>query len=232
MSTIVNRLCIIPARGSSKRIPRKNIREFAGKPIIAFSIEAALKSELFDEVMVSTDDEEIAKVAKSYGAKVPFLRSHDAATDTAILLDVIDDVLQQYGLKGHHPKEICCLLATAPFVTVEMLNKALALFQKEKHDSVFPIVKFDSPIQRSLKLDGNKVQMNWPENMALRSQDLEDCYYDSGLFYWLNNQILIKRKLWTDNSGAIVLNPMVTQDIDTESDWKLAELKYNYLKNE
>lgn len=228
----MNRLCIIPARGGSKRIPRKNIREFAGKPIIAFSIEAALNCELFDEVMISTDDDEIAQIAESYGASVPFRRNRKAANDTATLLDVIEDVLLNYNNKGQQPKEICCLLATAPFVTIEMLRKAYKLFQIEKYDSVFPIVKFDNPIQRSLKFEGKKLQMNWPNNIHLRSQDLEDCYYDSGLFYWLNQQPLIKKKLWTDNSSAIVLNSLVTQDIDTESDWKLAELKYNYLKNE
>lgn len=229
----MSKLCIIPARGGSKRIPRKNIKHFLGKPIIAYSIEAALNSNLFDEVMVSTEDKEIAKIAKEYGAKVPFLRSMDKANDFAVLADVIDEVIVNYKKVSKVFDSICCILPTAPFVTSVLITKAYDKFVEENYDSVFPVLEFSFPIQRSLKIEKNKVDMVWGENLNARSQDLESRYHDSGQFYWLKEEAFIKyRKLFTANSGAVVISELNAQDIDTETDWKLAEIKYKLMLND
>lgn len=224
-------LAIIPARGGSKRIPRKNIKLFLGKPIIAYSIEAALKSNLFDEVMVSTDDEDIAKIAKEFGAKVPFLRSKNNANDFAVLADVVQEVVVNYNDKNFD--NICCILPTAPFITPNKIIEAYNKLSNNNFDSVFPVLEFSFPIQRSLKMEANKVAMVWSENLNARSQDLEPRYHDSGQFYWLKTISFNKeKKLFTDNSGAIVISELHAQDIDTETDWKLAEIKYKLMHND
>lgn len=226
-------LAIIPARGGSKRIPKKNIKHFLGKPIIAYSIEAALKSELFDEVMVSTDDEEIAKIAKAYGAKVPFLRSQDNANDFAVLADVVEEVLSQYSKEHKSFKQACCILPTAPFVTPDKIVKAYQKLIEDDFDTVFPVLEFSFPIQRSLKIKNNKVSMVWSEYLNSRSQDLESRYHDSGQFYWLKSSAFLKeKKLFSSNSGAIIISELHAQDIDTETDWKLAEIKYKLMLND
>ena len=220
-------LAIIPARGGSKRIPKKNIKNFLGKPIIAYSIKAALNSNLFDEVMVSTDDEEIAKIAKSYGAKVPFLRSNKNSDDFAVLADVVEEVLENYKSKKKNFDMICCILPTAPFVTSVKITEAYRKLIENNFDSVFPVLEFSFPIQRSLKIEENKVALVWEENLNSRSQDLEPRYHDSGQFYWVKYTSFIKeKKLFTNNSGAIVISELQAQDIDTETDWRLAEIKY------
>lgn len=225
------KLCIIPARGGSKRIPRKNIKEFLGKPIIAYSIEAALQSNLFDEVMVSTDDNEIAEIAKKYGAKVPFLRSEENANDYATTVDVINEVLQQYKKISKSFKAACCIYPTAPFVSENKLKEAFDLLEINNYDCVFPVMEFSFPIQRALKKDSNnKMELFQPEHLNSRSQDLEKAYHDSGQFYWFKTkEILEKGKLWTDNTGVIVIKESEGQDIDTLEDWKLAEIKYKLL---
>ncbi|GGG36593.1 pseudaminic acid cytidylyltransferase [Bizionia arctica] len=226
-------LAIIPARGGSKRIPRKNIKLFLGKPIIAYSIEAALKSNLFEEVMVSTDDEEIAKIAKKYGAKVPFLRDKKNANDFAVLADVVEEVRINYSKKNKDFKNICCILPTAPFVTPTKITEAYNKFIDGNFESLFPVLEFSFPIQRSLKIENNKVDMVWNEYLNSRSQDLEPRYHDSGQFYWLKSAAFeIEKKLFTDNSGAIVISELHAQDIDTETDWKLAEIKYKLMLND
>lgn len=226
-------LAIIPARGGSKRIPRKNIKPFLGKPIIAYSIEAAIKSNLFNEVMVSTDDEEIAKIAKQYGAKVPFLRSKDNANDFAVLADVVDEVLLKYSQNNQIFENICCILPTAPFVTSTKIIEAYKTLSNNNFDSVFPILEFSFPIQRSLKIKDNKVAMVWSENLNTRSQDLEARYHDSGQFYWIKTQsFLTEKKLLTNDSGAIIISQLEAQDIDTETDWRLAEIKYKLMHND
>lgn len=226
-------LAIIPARGGSKRIPRKNINFFLGKPIIAYSIQAALKSNLFDEVMVSTDDKEIAKIAIAYGAKVPFLRSNDNANDFAVLADVVEEVLTNYSEDGNTFSSICCILPTAPFVTSFKIIEAFNKLINSNFDSVFPVLEFSFPIQRSLKIEDNKVAMVWKEHLNSRSQDLESRYHDSGQFYWLKATSFLKeRKLFTTNSGAIIISELHAQDIDTETDWKLAEIKYKLMVND
>lgn len=223
-------IAIIPARGGSKRIPRKNIKEFLGKPIIAYSIEAAIKSKLFDEVMVSTDDKEIAELAIKYGAKVPFLRSEATANDYAGIADVIIEVLEQYKNRNKAFDHVCCILATAPFVTEKDLQASFDKLKENKFDSVFPVVRFSFPIQRAMQFDGDKIQMIWPENMTKRSQDLKPSFHDAGLFYWAKTKVVLNDKqLWTNNTTAIEISESKAQDIDTEEDWKIAELKYNLL---
>ena len=224
-------IAIIPARGGSKRIPRKNIKEFLGKPIIAYSIEAALKSNLFDEVMVSTDDDDIANIAKKHGAKVPFIRSKKNADDFATFVEVLTEVISEYNKKGFVIENICCILPTAPFVTVKRLLEAYKLFKTNNYTSLFPVLKFSYPIQRSLVMNENRtVKMAWPEHYSSRSQDLEPHYHDSGQFYFVKTDALkTEKSLFTSNSGVIKLSQLEVQDIDTLDDWKNAEIKYKII---
>lgn len=230
----MSKIAIIPARGGSKRIPKKNSKSFLGKPIIAYSIEAALVSNLFDEVMVSTDDEAIAEIARSYGATVPFLRSDKNADDHAILVDVLLEVLASYKTIGKTFKQVCCILPTAPFVTKQKLQDSFKKLIDNDFDSVFPVLEFSYPIQRALQITNDKVSMVWDAYETARSQDLEKRYHDSGQFYWSKASSLeTDKKLFTKNSGAIVISELEAQDIDTETDWKLAEIKYKlFLDNE
>ncbi len=225
-------IAIIPARGGSKRIPRKNIKSFLGKPIIAYSIEAALRSGLFTEVMVSTDDAEISKYARAAGATVPFMRDPTTATDHAGLSEVVLEVIAEYEKRGTTVTQACCILPTAPFITLERLKAGHALLIEKKFSSVYPIVQFSYPIMRSLKFENGKISMLWPEHFATRSQDLPPAYHDAGQWYWLDaSQFKKAGKLLTDNTGAIELPEQEVQDIDTEQDWILAELKYTFMKN-
>ncbi len=222
----MSRLAIIPARGGSKRIPRKNIRSFHGKPIIAYSIEVALKSGLFDEVMVSTDNAEIAEVAKKYGANVPFLRSEANSNDNATTMQVIREVINFYKERSLVFVEVCCIYATAPLVLVEHLKKGLELLQETEVNSVFPVVPYSFPIQRSFSIDDNNfAALHWPEHVNTRSQDLPPAYHDAGQWYWLKPSKLSDR-IFTDQSKVIILSGMEVQDIDNEDDWKLAEMKW------
>lgn len=227
----MSNLAIITARGGSKRIPRKNIRDFLGKPIIAYSIEAALQSRLFDEVMVSTDDQEIAEVAKRYGAKVPFIRSSQNANDHATLADVILEVIDQYADIGKQFDAICCILPTAPFITSNRISEAFDKMKNDGLDSVCPVVEFSYPILRALELtNDNKLRMIWPEYLKTRSQDLKSAYHDSGSFYWVKTYALMNEKnMFCKNGSMIVLPETEVQDIDTETDWKLAELKFKLI---
>ena len=224
-------LAIIPARGGSKRIPRKNVKKFLGKPIIAYSIQAALESKLFDEVMVSTDDVEIAEIAKQFGASIPFFRSQENSNDFATTFDVIEEVVNEYHKTGKQFEHICCIYPCAPFCSSETLNEAFDLFKKMKFDSVFPVVSYPTPIQRALKIADNKIEMVYPEYGKTRSQDLPATYYDAGQFYWLNTTNVMKSKLiFSDNSGSIILDELHAQDIDNEIDWEIAEIKYSLKK--
>lgn len=223
----MKKIAIIPARGGSKRIPKKNIKDFLGKPIIAYSIQAALDSNLFDEVMVSTDDKEIAVIAIKYGAKVPFMRSTKNSDDFATTYDVIEEVINEYKIRGTEFDKICCIYPTAPFIGPEILIKALLKLEEKKFDSVFPVIKYSFPIQRALHKDNDKLSMLNEENLNIRSQDLEDSFHDSGQFYWCKTKHLLKsKKLLTSNTGCVVISELEAQDIDTKTDWKLAELKY------
>lgn len=220
-------VAIIPARGGSKRIPRKNIKDFLGKPIIAYSIEAALASNLFDEVMVSTDDEAIAEVAKEYGAQVPFLRTAETSDDFATTAAVLMEVLKTYEQKARRFELGCCIYPTAPFVTPEKLYEAYNLLSEKNFDSVFPVAKFSYPIWRSLRIENGKALMNWPEHLSSRSQDLPPAFHDAGQFYWFSVPSFLKHPvLFSANTGVVALDELEVQDIDNDTDWKLAELKY------
>ncbi len=223
-------LCIIPARGGSKRIPRKNIRDFLGKPIIACSIEVALKSELFDEVMVSTDDKEIAEISKMFEAKVPFMRSKKTSTDFATTIDVIKEVIASYYKRGMEYDYACCIYPTAPLIKIEHLNDGFKRLTEENRDCVFPVVPFSYPIWRGLRIKNNLTEMIWKEQEKSRSQDLEPTYHDAGQWYWFKPD-KIDDSLFTNNTSSIVLKETEVQDIDNETDWKLAELKYELIQN-
>jgi len=226
----MNNIAIIPARGGSKRIPRKNIKPFLGKPIIAYSIEAAQQTGLFTEIMVSTDDAEIAQIAKQYGAQVPFFRSPQTANDYANIGDVVEEVLTTYRNKGITFDNVCCILATAPFINAKRIKEAYNLMLDQSFEAVFPIVRFSYPIQRALKLFNGKISMFQPENFAKRSQDLEPAYHDSGQFYWMRiSEFMKQKRFFAQNAGAIVLPESEVQDIDTEEDWKIAEMKYKMM---
>ncbi|MGV6861922.1 MAG: pseudaminic acid cytidylyltransferase [Putridiphycobacter sp.] len=228
----MSNLCIIPARGGSKRIPRKNIKDFLGKPIIAYSIEAALKSNLFDEVMVSTDDIEIAEIAQKFGAKVPFMRSQKNSDDFATTFDVLNEVIEKYKKEGILFEYACCIYPTAPLVTVNKILIAKEMLMNKKFDTVFPILQYSFPIQRALKKEDDKITMINPENLNKRSQDLENSYHDAGQFYFLNiEQVLSKGKILTNNTGGVLITDIEGQDIDNYDDWKLAELKYKIINN-
>ena len=218
-------LCIIPARGGSKRIPRKNIKPFLGKPIIAYSIELALKSGLFEEVMVSTDDAEIAEVARLFGAEVPFVRSAENANDFATTMDVIKEVLAAYEKRGRSFENVCCIYPTAPLIKEKALREGFEKLRLEGLTSVYPVAPFSFPIWRSVKIEDGKTKMNWPEFANARSQDLPKAYHDAGQWYWFV-PAKIGESLYTENSGAVVLDEMEVQDIDSETDWQMAELKY------
>ena len=225
-------LAIITARGGSKRIPRKNIKPFLGQPIIRYSIDAALNAGCFDVIMVSTDDVEIAETGKQSGAVVPFMRSADTSNDFATTAAVIEEVLNSYKQQGKTFDYCCCIYPTAPFVTAKKLKEAYDKLTSTGADSVFPVTKFGYPILRSLKVtDDGRVEMNWPEHLNSRSQDLPASYHDAGQFYFLNNEpFLNKKKLFTDFSFPIVVPESEVQDIDNEEDWKIAEIKYTFLK--
>jgi N-acylneuraminate cytidylyltransferase len=224
----MKRLAIIPARGGSKRIPGKNIKDFLGKPIIAYSIEAALATGIFDEVMVSTDDEKIATIARQFGATVPFMRSEKNADDFATTADVIEEVIQEYRNIGQRFDTLCCIYPTAPFVTAERLKEGGRLLESQDYDSVVPMVQFGFPIQRAIYLnETNQAFFFRPEHTQTRSQDLEKAYHDVGQYYWLNTtKFLANKQIWTQNTGAIILDEMEAQDIDTLEDWEIAEFKY------
>ena len=225
------RVAIITARGGSKRIPRKNLKLFLNRPIIEYSIEAALGCGLFSEVMVSTDDEDIAKIAIHAGAKVPFLRSKENSNDYAGTAEVICEVIETYRSLGNFFTIGCCIYPTAPFVTSDLLKSGLNLLIDKKYDVVFPVIPYSYPIQRSLRIiDGSRAEMIWPDNYTKRSQDLEAAYHDVGQFYWFNtDNIIKKRKLITDNFGVIKISELNAQDIDSECDWELAEIKYSLM---
>lgn len=224
-------VAIITARGGSKRIPRKNIKEFCGKPILAYSIEAALDSGVFDEVMVSTDDEEIAQIAIKYGATIPFMRSNSTANDYATTADVLREVFEQYKEKGCEYDHACCIYPTAPFVTAEKLYDAMKRLKETGVDSVMPVTAFSFPPMRGMHIREGNLCYVFPEYATKRSQDIEPMYHDCGQFYAFDvKRFMETRKLVTENTGAIVVSELEVQDIDNEVDWKLAELKYEMMK--
>lgn len=223
-------ICIIPARGGSKRIPRKNIKLFNGKPIIAYSIEAALKSNCFDNVIVSTDDDEIAEIAEKYGAKIPFMRSDKNSDDFATTFEVLEEVINWYKTVGVFYDKVSCIYPCAPFVTAKKLIQANKKLKDTGAKSIFTIVKYSYPIQRALKIEGSNILYENTEFKNSRSQDLEARYHDAGQFYMMNTEVILeKQEIVGENSAALVIDELEGQDIDTLKDWKLAELKYQLL---
>ena len=222
----MRKIAIITARGGSKRIPRKNIREFCGKPILAYSIEAAIEAGLFDTVMVSTEDEEIAGIARVAGAQVPFMRSGANAGDYAGTDDVLMEVLLAYREQGREFETFCCIYPTAPFVTAQKLRTAMDLLKQA--DSVMPVVAFSFPPQRCMVLnEAGELRMKWPEHARTRSQDLEPYYHDCGQFYCCRTAPFMEYKT-TDLPRMVpmIMSELEVQDIDNQDDWEIAELKY------
>jgi pseudaminic acid cytidylyltransferase len=228
----MSNLALIPARGGSKRIHKKNIKEFNSQPIISYSIKSAIESNLFDEIMVSTDDHEIAETAIRYGAKVPFFRSQKNSSDFSTTFEVIEEVLEKYNEIQISFNNICCIYPCAPLIQINKLKLAYDLLIENNYNSVFPVIRYSNPIQRALKLVDDKVDMFYPEMKNIRSQDLENSYFDAGQFYWANTQKLLSQKsLYTNNTGAIILDELEAHDIDNEIDWLITEIKYSLLKN-
>lgn len=225
-------ICVIPARAGSKRIPRKNIKKFNGKPIIAYSIEAALKSHCFNKVIVSTDDDEISEVAKNYGAQVPFVRPANLSDDYAGTIPVINHTIEWMEKNNNHIKNVCCLYATAPFINPKILSKAYRHFQKSNADYCFSITSFAFPIQRAIRIaHGDKVEMFNPEHFDTRSQDLEESYHDAGQFYWGKVKAFKDESpLFSERATPFVLPRYLVQDIDTMEDWVRAEAMHKVLQ--
>lgn len=226
-------IAVITARGGSKRIPGKNKKDFLGRPIICYSIEAALSSGLFDEVMVSTDDEEIAQIARQAGAQVPFMRSQDTANDFATTDDVLMEVLAEYEKRGRVFTYMACLYPTAPFVTAKKLQDALRILQEEKGAGVMPVVQYSFPPQRGMAVRDGRLEYCYPENAMKRSQDLEKIYHDCGQFYiYKVEEYRACRGELPDGYVPIIVPETQVQDIDNLSDWKLAEMKYKMMMEE
>ncbi len=221
-------IAIIPARGGSKRIPEKNIRPFFGKPIIQYSITAAVESGLFNRVIVSTDSNKIADVAVQCGAEVPFIRPDEISDDFTPVGDVVHHALTQLQLENESYEYACCILATAPFVRMEDLNKGLHIIRERKATSAFTVTTYPFPIFRALKITEKKrLEMFWPEHKLTRSNDLPEAYHDAGQFYWLDaGKFLKSREIYSSDAIPVVIPRFMVQDIDTEEDWDAAEKIY------
>ena len=223
-------IAVIPARGGSKRIPRKNINDFCGKPMIAWPIEAAKASGLFDHIIVSTDDAEIAEVAKEWGTEVPFMRppelSDDHASTDSVVLHAVQESQRIYGSL----RLGCCVYATSPFLTTGDLNRGLDMLLAHKATSAFPVVKYDFPIEQAFLLDGARPCATWPDKLKERSQDLPDHYHDAGMFYWFDvEKFLTESRLFCDDSVAFVIPSDRYQDINTPEDWEHAEIRFRVI---
>jgi len=218
-------LAVIPARGGSKRIPRKNIKEFCGKPMIAWSIEAVLKSGLFDRVIVSTDDPEIAAVAVSLGVEIPFVRPAELSDDHTGTSEVIAHAIKWIRQQGFDPDHVCCIYATAPFISSDDLYRGFKLMRENSADFAFSITSYPFPIQRAIRLrGGRKIEMFYPEYYETRSQDLEEAYHDAGQFYWGKASAwCTDTNIYGSNSVPVIIPRTRVQDIDTEEDWEKAE---------
>ena len=228
MHNRIRKIAVIPARGGSKRIPRKNIKDFLGKPIIAYSIEAALDSGIFDEVMVSTEDSEIADIAISYGASVPFQRSIKNSDDYATTVEVMIEVLEKYK-NCNTPKFdwLCCIYPTSPLINSTKLIDSYETLLAHNGSSLIPVVRYSFPPQRAFVVKDGLLVYNQDEHSSTRSQDLEPYYHDAGQFYWVDTNIMLKIKsLVTNKTIPFILRETEVQDIDTLIDWTMAELKF------
>lgn len=220
-------IAIIPARGGSKRIPRKNIKDFLGKPIIAYSIQTALNSKLFDKVIISTDDEEITKVAKEYGAEVPFIRPKEISDDFSSTNDVVKHAINWLTEQGTKIDYVCCIYATAPFVKQQYLKEGFKKLQHGDKSFAFSVTSFAFPIQRAIKINNGEVSMFDSQHLMSRSQDLEEAYHDAGQFYWGKLQAFLDDEImFSEKSIPIILPRYLVQDIDTLEDWQRAELMH------
>jgi pseudaminic acid cytidylyltransferase len=222
-------VAIIPARKGSKRLPRKNIKHFCGKPIIAYSIEAALKSKIFDMVLVSTDSEEIASIARQYGADTPFIRPSKISDDFSGTSTVIDHAIKWLKNNGNQVNTACCIYATAPFLHPEFLKKGFNLLIDKGCSTVYSVSSYAFPIFRATYIDHKdaSLSMFWPEYEQTRSQDLPEAYHDAGQFYWLDvEKFLIEKKIYTNDALPILIPRHLVQDIDNLEDWIRAEYMY------
>lgn len=226
------RLAIIPARGGSKRIPRKNIRLFCGKPMIAWTIEAAISSECFDLIVVSTDDAEVAEVSRRLGAEVPFMRPAALSDDHATTMAVVAHAVEWQSGTGDEPTEVCCLYATAPMLQAGDIRRGLDLLQTHDCSYVFSVTSYPFPIQRAVRLTSEgRVEMFDPRQFLVRSQDLEDAYHDAGQFYWGRAEAWIEqRPIFSSDAIPVILPRFRVQDIDTEEDWDRAEWQFQAMK--
>lgn len=226
------KVAVIPARGGSKRIPRKNIKEFCGKPMIAYSIEAALQSDCFDKIIVSTDDLEIAKVAERYGAEVPFMRPSELSNDYTGTIPVIGHAIEWLKEQEFDPKLVCCLYATAPFVTAEYLQQGLDQIVELGAAYAFTVTSYAFPIQRAIKLNPELgVEMFDTNNFNTRSQDLEEAWHDAGQFYWGRvDAWLTEKMIFGPESSPVILPRHLVQDIDTPEDWDRAEWMFKAMQ--
>lgn len=231
MSKVNKRIAVITARGGSKRIPHKNIKYFCGKPIISYAIKAAIECAMFEKIMVSTDDQDIAEIAIKYGAEVPFMRSNKNSDDFATTEDVIMEVVDEYDKRGIHYDIVCCLYPTAPFVNGEILRHAVNIMDDKNPAVVIPVVQFSYPPQRSFVIDEEGfAKFKYPQYVKTRSQDLEKQYHDAGQFYIYNVEKLFDKKgVIEDDFAPIILPEICVQDIDTYEDWDMAEIKYKIL---
>jgi pseudaminic acid cytidylyltransferase len=229
----MNKVAIIPARGGSKRIPRKNIKTFAGQPIIAYSINAAITSNLFDRIILSTDSEQIAEVGSSYGAEVPFMRPAELSDDFTGTAEVLIHSLNWLTENDKFYPYFCCIYPTAPFLEKEYLVKGFNILRKNNATSAFSVTSFPYPIFRALKIEANnRIKMFWPEHLHSRSNDLPDAYHDAGQFYWCDTKKFLKEKIvFSSDSVPVVLPRNLVQDIDTHEDWETAEKLYRAFKS-
>ena len=225
-------IAVIPARGGSKRIPRKNIKDFFGKPMIAWSIHAALESGCFERVIVSTDDEEIAAIARQFGAEVPFMRPAELSDDYTGTTVVIRQAAQWLQANQSEPNYICCIYATAPFISSDALQQGLEIIQQRQADYAFSVTSYAFPIQRAVKIQQNgMVKMFSPEHFNNRSQELEEAYHDAGQFYWGTREAwLAEKRIFSSNSYPVLLPRHRVQDIDTPEDWTRAELMFTAIR--
>ena len=220
-------IAIIPARGGSRRLPGKNIKPFHDAPIIAYAIRAALEYSAFTRVMTSTDSREIAEVATSFGAEVPFMRSARAADDHATTVDVLLEVLDAYRERGEYFDLGCCIYPCNPFLTAEKLARGRQVLETRGYDCVFAATRYSHPVQRGFTIEAGRIALLFPEHRDTRSQDLPVVLHDAAQFYWFRVAALqAERALWTGNTGCIEVPELEAQDIDTAEDWTLAELKY------
>jgi len=226
------RICVIPARGGSKRIPRKNIKEFFGKPIISYSIEAAIKSNCFEEVIVSTDDEEIAEISIKYGAHVPFIRPQNLSDDLSSTLSVVKHAIEQIDI-NNNIENVCCLYATAPFIDVKTITQSYEKFISSKASYCLGVTIFSFPIQRALKISSkNRIEMVNKDNSNKISQHFEKTYHDAGQFCWGKAAAFREElSIYSGSTLPYVLKSNLVKDIDTIEDWLHAEAMYKILKS-